>query len=220
MQPILIIFAIALAPYAAHGSELQGAEQDLTQLTAEITSRGEDEWAAVPHVAQARAAFSEAKRRFLAGLPAGSQLRVTAGTSSDGGIIVVDRIENGSITGHWWEGMPRAYSPQRKDIYTLSEKDILDWAIVLPNGVTEGNWGSLRLGPAFVVARWYTGRTCDQAKGEASSTTMSEAKRKCGALGAWACRVEDQAFFLGTCDWDEAGKLYRIQGVSSFGCCG
>lgn len=208
MRVLLIAFAIVFASYATRESECQDVERDL---------KDEDEWAAVAYVAQARAAFPEAKRRFLEGLSAGSQLRVTA--STDGGIIVVDRIDNGLIIGHWWEGMERAYSPQRKDIYTFSEKDVLDWVIVRPNGVTEGNWGPQDLGTRFVVAQWYTGTTCDQARGEASSATRSEAKVKCGTLGARACRVIDQALFLGTCEWDETSNLYRIRGVSSYGCC-
>lgn len=209
MRALLIAFAIVFASYAARESECRDVERDLH----------EDEWAAVAYVAQARAAFPEAKRRFSKGLSAGSQLRVTAGKSSDGGIIVVDRIDNGLIIGHWWEGMERAYSPQRKDIYTFSERDILDWVIVRPDGVNEGNWGPQDLGTRFVVAQWYTGTTCDQAKGEAGSATRSEANEKCGALGARACRVVDQALFLGTCEWDETGSLYRIRGISSYGCC-
>jgi hypothetical protein len=61
-------------------------------------------------------------------------------------VIVVDRIEDGRITGHWWEGMERAFSPQQKDVYTFSEGDVLDWAIVRPNGVIEGNFGPSHLG--------------------------------------------------------------------------
>ena len=219
MRSLLIALTIVSASCAACASELGNVERGLSKSPAEVINKGQ--LPAPSYVNQARAAFSDAKRRFMEGLPEGYELRVTAGLKDSGehavnNLIIVDKIENGWVTGHWFEGIARAaYS---NDIYTFSEEDIVDWAIVRPNGITEGNWGPRHLGPSFFVAQWYTGTTCDQAKGTASST-WSEAKMNCGALGARACRVEDKALFLGTCDWDETSNLYRIQGISSYACC-
>ena len=221
MRSILIALAIVSVSCATRASHL--GYVDLLKPPAEMSSKAKGQWTAPSYVDQARAAFPEAKRRFLEGLLEGCELRVQPEVKDSAGhvstvIVVVDKIENGWVTGHWWEGMARAvYDTQ--DIYTFSEKDVLDWVIVRPNGVTEGNWGPRALGTEFAVAQWYTGPTCDQAKDKASSAIWSEAKTKCGALGARACRVVDQAWFLGTCEWDETSKLYRIQGVSSYGCC-
>src|SRR5215218_9619105 len=127
MRYLLIAFAIVSALCTTRPSGLG----DPPIPPAGVASEDKDQLASLSYVHQARAAFPEAKRRFLEGLPEGYELRVTAGLQDSGGhwlnnLIAVDKIENGWVTGHWIEGMARA-ARDIKDIYTFSEEDIIDW---------------------------------------------------------------------------------------------
>lgn len=149
-------------------------DQDLPKPQAEVPSKDKGQLAALSYGAHARAAFPEAKRRFLKGLQEGAEPRVTARLKDSGGrainnLIIVDRIENGWITGHWCECMARGVSEDAKDIYTFSEEDVMDWVIQRSNGVTEGDFGPWPLGSQFASDQWGTGTTCDQAERAASS---------------------------------------------------
>jgi hypothetical protein len=207
MRYLLIALAIVSASCATRPSVLG----DPAIPPAGGASEDEGQLASLSYVDQARVAFPEAKRRFLEGLPEGYELRVAWD-----GLIVVEKIENGWITGHWHEGMARAASGTQ-EIYTFSEKDIIDWAIVRPNGVIEGNFGWSPLVTLFALEQRGTGKTCDLAKQEASSVSLSEAKKSCAALSARACRSEGVLFRA--CEWDETGQLYQVKGVRSYGCC-
>lgn len=218
MRYLVIAFAIVSASCTTRPSGLGdppippagGASEDKGQL------------ASLSYVDQARAAFPVAKRRFLEGLPEGYELRVTAGLKNSDGrhlnnLIIVDKIVNGWVKGHWFEGMARAAS-DTKDIYTFSEKAIIDWAIVRPNGVIEGNFGWSPLVTLFASEQQGAGKTCGLARQEASSASWIEVKKSCDALSAWVCRSEE-VWFPRACEWDEIGQLYQVMGVRSYGCC-
>jgi hypothetical protein len=177
---------------------------------------------ALSSVEQARAAFPEAKRRFLEGFPEGYELRVTAGFTDSAGravgnLIIVDTIENGRITGHWCECIARQPS-DTKDVYTFSEDDVIDWVIQRPNGVIEGNFGDWPLVSLFVLEQSGTGKTCELAQRAVVSASLSEARKSCDELGARLCRTQ-MAWLPTLCEGDEAGQGYEVRGVRSYGCC-
>lgn len=218
MRSLLIALAIASAACATRASELEYVEQDPPRSPAEVTSKSKGQPSALSHVDQARVAFPEAKRRFLEGLPEGYEFRVMAGPSSGGGLIIVEKIENGWITGHWYEGMARP--SDAKDVYTFSESDVTDWAIKRSNGVIEGNpFGWLPLVSPFVLEQRGTGKTCDVAEQEACSASLSEAKKSCDALSARVCRSECGALWFLKCEWDKASELYQVMVIRNYVCC-
>lgn len=167
-----------------------------------------------PYALRARAAFPDVKRRFVQGLPEGSELRIAAKQVQ---MIVVDKIEGKSITGHWFEGMTR-HSSQRQQIYTISEEDILDWALIRPDGVTEGNFDpSSFMGRFYDMSQWATGTDCDQAERAVKTPPLDEAKRACKEMGAHLCRTDYGILF--ECRWDEASRMYRVYANGSYACC-
>jgi uncharacterized protein YegJ (DUF2314 family) len=98
-----------------------------------------------PYVAKARESYPTAKRRFLAGLPAGESFFVTAVINDDGGrteqvFIAVNEISSGKITGLIWSDIFLVRGWQAGDSYTMAEADILDWLITKPDGSEEGNF--------------------------------------------------------------------------------
>lgn len=217
MRFLFIALAIASAAYVARASELGYVGQDPPKPLAEVTSKDKGQLPALSYVDLARAAFPEAKRRFLKGFPEGYELRVTAGPSGGGGLIVVEKIENGWITGHWYEGMAQPAS-DTKDVYTFSESDVTDWVIKRPNGVVEGNFGFWPLVSLFVLEQRGTGKTCDLAKQEAGTASWSEAKRSCDALSARVCRSE-VLWSLASCEWDKISDLYQVIVLRNYVCC-
>ncbi len=98
--------------------------------------------AIAPYSEQARKAYPAAKKRFLAGLPAGDKFAVATKLHSPGKVetvfVVVQRIEGNKITGKLDSvGVVTGY--KAGDSYTLPETDLVDWAIVHPDGSEEGN---------------------------------------------------------------------------------
>lgn len=220
MRYLLIALAIVSASCMTHSS---GVGNPPIPPATGVTTEDKSQLAALSYVDRARAAFPEAKRRFLEGLPEGYELRVTADLKDSVGrrmnnLIVVDKIEDGLVTGHWWEGMARGVY-DAKDIYTFSERDIIDWAIKRPNGVIEGNFGWWPLASLFVFEQRGTGKTCDLAKREASSASRIEAKKSCDALSAQVCRSEMAWWLPRSCEWNKNSQLYEVMGLRNYGCC-
>ncbi len=101
------------------------------------------ERAIAPYSEQARKSYPDAKKRYLAGLPAGHRFSVVTKLQASGHVeavfITVSGIKGDQITGRIdsdVRGVP-GYKPG--DTYTLSERDIVDWVIVRPDGSEEGN---------------------------------------------------------------------------------
>ena len=220
MRYLLIALAIVSASCMTRPS---GLGDPLIPPAVGVTSEDKSQLAALSYVDKARAAFPEAKRRFLEGLPEGYELRVTADLKDSDGrrmnnLIIVDKIENGWVTGHWYEGMARDV-PVTQDIYTFSEKDILDWAIQRSNGVIEGNFGWWYLVTPFVLEQRGTGKTCDVAEQDACSASLSKAEKRCDTLGAQVCRSECVALWFLECEWDKTSELYQVIVVRNYVCC-
>ena len=99
-----------------------------------------------PYVAQARATYPDARRKFAAGLPTGFHFALTTQVHDDSGhfeqvFIRVDSIVNARVFGIinndiYVVRQYRAYMP-----YAFTEDALLDWTITDPSGVeVEGNF--------------------------------------------------------------------------------
>jgi hypothetical protein len=100
--------------------------------------------AEAPYIAKARATYQQAKKRYLAGLPAGYSFIVRKhliepGThKSEGVLIEVDSIKNGKIYGQLGDvELPSFHRGQR---FSLAESELEDWAILHPDGSVEGDF--------------------------------------------------------------------------------
>jgi uncharacterized protein YegJ (DUF2314 family) len=103
------------------------------------------EKAIAPYVAKARATYPEAKKRFLAGLPAGYRFSVRVplfdpdGNREDSFVRVYE-IKNGKIMGVIESELNLVKSYKTGQQITCSESKIDNWLILRPNGTEEGNY--------------------------------------------------------------------------------
>jgi uncharacterized protein YegJ (DUF2314 family) len=100
--------------------------------------------AIAPYVAEARATFPAAKKRFLAGLPTGNVFSVRVPLiESDGkredAFIKVETIMDGKITGTIESELSLVTTFKQGERITFPESDIDNWVIVRPDGTEEGN---------------------------------------------------------------------------------
>jgi uncharacterized protein YegJ (DUF2314 family) len=98
-----------------------------------------------PHSVRARAAYPEARARFLAGLPAGqSFFAVTRLRDAEGRLeqvfIAVDGIREGKITGRIWNQIRLVRGFRAGQSHTFPEAELVDWMITRPDGTEEGNF--------------------------------------------------------------------------------
>ena len=98
-----------------------------------------------PYVAQARASYPDAKRRFVAGLPPRHTFFVTT-TLRDGQgrfeqvFLVVDSIVGTQIRGRIWSDVSLVSGYRLGQPHAVNEAEILDWLIGKPDGSEEGNF--------------------------------------------------------------------------------
>lgn len=97
-----------------------------------------------PLIAQARATYPATKQHFLAGLPPGQILFVTAPLRDSRGVqerafIRVQRIENGRIYGTIANDLMAIHERRLGDRYDLPEEELIDWTIAKPDGTEDGN---------------------------------------------------------------------------------
>lgn len=99
--------------------------------------------AIAPYVTEARKTWPAARKRYLAGLPAGQVFAVTVklfdGDKGETVFVQVRKIEGTKITGSIANDLNvvRNYRPQQ--VIEVDERDILDWTIAHPDGTEEGN---------------------------------------------------------------------------------
>jgi hypothetical protein len=98
-----------------------------------------------PYIAQARATWPQARKRYLAGLPPRHSFFVTALLVDDTGrreqvFIAVERIRDGQITGRIWNRVEVVRGYQHGQRYTFPESELRDWMIAKPDGTEEGNF--------------------------------------------------------------------------------
>jgi hypothetical protein len=98
--------------------------------------------AIAPYVAKGRATWPGAKKRFLAGLPAGYKLlvrvRLRQGNKVEESFVEVRSIKSGSITGNV-DSIDILTNYRKGQGITIPEGEIKDWVIQYPNGSQEGN---------------------------------------------------------------------------------
>ena len=100
--------------------------------------------AMAPYVVQARATYPAAKRRYLAGLPAGQSLFLTTRLKDSAGrleqvFIAVDSIRGPRVFGRIWSQVQLVQGFRLRQEYTFLEDEILDWLITKPDGTEDGN---------------------------------------------------------------------------------
>lgn len=100
--------------------------------------------AVAPYIEKARQTYPEAKKRYLAGLPAGHVFFVTAklrdGSGSEEQVFVtVAGIRDGVISGQIASDVLLVRGHKRGEAYSLPESELIDWLVSRPDGTEEGN---------------------------------------------------------------------------------
>ena len=95
-------------------------------------------------VVQSRRTFTNAKERFLAGLPKGSVLFVTMNLREGTGkveqvFVEVEKIDGLSIRGKVASHVLLLQGFSEGNPVVLSERELIDWVIVDADGKEEGN---------------------------------------------------------------------------------
>jgi hypothetical protein len=100
--------------------------------------------AIAPYVEKGKKTYPEAKKRYLAGLPAGhhffvvTRLRDGSGTSEQV-FVAVAAIKGDRITGRIATDIMRVKGFRNGDPYSFPESEVIDWLIAHPDGTEEGN---------------------------------------------------------------------------------
>ena len=100
--------------------------------------------AIAPYIEKGRKTYPEARRRYLAGLPAGhrffvvTNLRDGSGTSEQV-FVAVASITGDRITGRIASDILGVKGFRNGDPYTFPESELVDWLITRPDGTEEGN---------------------------------------------------------------------------------
>ena len=107
------------------------------------SEREELERAIAPYIEQARKSYPDAKKRYLAGLPPGHRFSIVTKLHSPGRVeavfVTVTGIKGDQVTGRIDSDVRGVAGYKTGDSYTLSERDLVDWVIVRPDGSEEGN---------------------------------------------------------------------------------
>jgi uncharacterized protein YegJ (DUF2314 family) len=99
-----------------------------------------------PYIAKARATYTAAKKRYLAGLPPKYRFEVRKRLADPGGgafeevFIEVDAIKDGKVYGRIGSELGAVRSYRQWQRISFPESDVLDWTIVHPDGREEGNY--------------------------------------------------------------------------------
>ncbi len=148
--PIRLIHLLAALLVACASSGQTQQERPVDRPVA-VTGSSPDEALArwreliAPHVKEALATYPDAKRRYLAGLPAGETFFVTTLLRDSSGrfeqvFILVDQIEGNVIKGRIASTIMAVEGYKRGQPQTISEADVVDWLISKADGSEEGNF--------------------------------------------------------------------------------
>jgi len=101
--------------------------------------------ACAPYVQKARETYPAAKKRFLAGLPAGHSFFVTIRLFDDHGhmeqvFVAVDEIRDETVSGRIWSQITSVTGYAFRDRLRFPESELIDWLITKPDGSEEGNF--------------------------------------------------------------------------------
>jgi len=97
-----------------------------------------------PYVQMARRSYPDAKARFQKGLPSRERFLITTRIFDPQGnfqqvFVEVNDISNGKVAGRVVTGTKKSSGTSPADVFICNETDILDWAILKPDGTLEGN---------------------------------------------------------------------------------
>jgi hypothetical protein len=100
--------------------------------------------AIAPYVEKGRKTYPEAKKRYLAGLPAGHHFFVVTTLRDRSGafeqvFIAVAGIKGDRITGRIASDILGVKGFKNGDSYSFPESELVDWLITHPDGSEEGN---------------------------------------------------------------------------------
>ncbi len=98
-----------------------------------------------PHIEEAKKKYPDAKKRFLAGLPANEHFYITVRLRDEIGrfeqsFIAVDEIKDGIVKGVIANEITLVKKYKRGDEYSFSETELIDWTITKADGTEEGNF--------------------------------------------------------------------------------
>jgi hypothetical protein len=98
-----------------------------------------------PLIAKAKATFPQAKKRFLAGLPAGEKFYVLTrlygenGAKTEDVYVVVREMTGGEIRGVIDSDVLLVKTYRKGQLLAFPEAKLIDWSILHRNGYEEGN---------------------------------------------------------------------------------
>jgi len=100
--------------------------------------------AVAPYSNRAKATYPDAKRRYLAGLPAQQTFFVTTLLRDQKGhfeyiFVVVQRIAHDNVTGQVASQTNLVRTYREGDTISFPETEVIDWMISRPDGSEEGN---------------------------------------------------------------------------------
>ncbi len=144
MKIIWLLFLFAIPLLAAEPKLAPNAPKDQPKRAKEKEVEALDK-AIAPYIAKARAAWPDAKERYLAGLPAGHSFFVTTRIRDKDGkfeqvFIAVESIKAGRIVGLIWSDLHLVTGFKRGQRHEFAEAELMDWLISKPNGTEEGNF--------------------------------------------------------------------------------
>lgn len=101
------------------------------------------------YVAQARATYPAAKKRFLAGLPPNHTFAVwirlwqkddqARQIAHEDVFVDVDSIKNGNVTGRIGNKIELLTNYHKGEVISFAESEVMNWLILWPDGTEEGN---------------------------------------------------------------------------------
>jgi hypothetical protein len=102
------------------------------------------EAAIAPYVEKGRLTYPDAKKRYLAGLPADHHFFAVTKLRDETGVIeqvfiAVASIKDDRITGRISSDIRVVKGFKNGDPYSFPERDLVDWLITHPDGSEEGN---------------------------------------------------------------------------------
>jgi len=145
MFPVAFLFTLTFVARLSAAAPT-GEESNTTP----IVRLAELDRLAKPYVAQARATYPAAKKRFLAGLPAGYKFlvmlrffqrdeRTGKATAGEDMLVLVERIEKGRVYGRLGNAPVLVKNLKWNDKVSRRESEITNWIIKHPDRSEEGN---------------------------------------------------------------------------------
>jgi hypothetical protein len=144
LRNLFFVLSLALGMLLANTTSAQNPSED-KPISTSAKEMEELEKAIKPYIEKARKTYPTARKKFLDGLPEKhffyitTQLRDAEGRMEQV-FILVRKIEKGIVEGVIASDIHLVSGYKNGDPYKFSEEKLLDWTIVRPDGVEEGNF--------------------------------------------------------------------------------